>query len=74
MTIEFDSIVRDTNVIVYASGFFEEHDVGIHMHPEELYAKTLKGKDFALTDKEEEELAAIAIEMYWDRMNDDDMD
>lgn len=74
MTIEFDSNIRGVDIVVSASGFFEELDTGINLHPENINAKTKNGREFILTLAEMDDLAIIATEMYYDRLNDDDWD
>ena len=54
MKLDMFKTVRDTEVQVFAEDFFEDPSVGVGYGPEQVYAKTLEGEDFELTDEESE--------------------
>ena len=64
--MNFLTIIRDVDVEVFACNFDGDESVGIPYGPEEIWAKTLDGQDFELTDKEQEDLSIKATEILLD--------
>ncbi len=64
MKLDMFRTVRDTEVQVFAEDFDGDLSVGIAYGPELVYAKTLDGEDFELTDEETEAFTVWFSEMY----------
>lgn len=59
-TIEFDRIIRGTEVTIYATDFDGDESVGISYGPETIYALDMNGNDFELTEEEVEKFTIEA--------------
>lgn len=66
--MEFFATIRGIEIVVTAERWIDDPSVGISLQPEIVYAKTLDGQDFPLTDTEEYILTDKAINHYYDRM------
>lgn len=64
--INFLDVIRDIDVEVFADNFTEDTSVGIPFGFDNIWAKTLDGKDFELTEKEQESLSIIATDLILD--------
>lgn len=67
--IEFTKTIRGTEVTVFADHFDGDPSTGMEIGPEEVWARTLDGSEFELTDEEQEHLGIEATEAYlndWD--------
>jgi hypothetical protein len=69
--IQFDRVVRGVEVTVTAEDFDGDESVGVPIGPETVYAETLSGEPFDLTDDEVETFGIQASESYF---NDCDFD
>lgn len=56
----FFETIRGVEVEIFAEEWDGDPSVGIPYGPEFVYAKTLDGQDFELTDAETDELTALA--------------
>lgn len=72
MKLNMFKTVRDTEVQVFAEDFDGDPSVGVGYGPELVYAKTLDGEDFELTDEESEAFGIEFGQMYYE--SDDDFD
>jgi hypothetical protein len=64
--IQFDRVVRGVEVTVTAEDFDGDESVGVPIGPETVYAETLSGELFDLTDDEVETFGIQASEAYFD--------
>jgi len=64
--IELTKTVRGTEVTVFAEDFDGDPSVGIGIGPESVWAETLDGTPFELTDEEVEKFGIEATECYLD--------
>jgi hypothetical protein len=62
--IDFFRTIRGIEVQVFADSFEGDDDTGIPYGPEDVWAETLDGEPFELTDEEAEELGMAATDMY----------
>ena len=60
----FFETIRGVEIEVFAERFEGDPSIGLEIGPEEVWAKTLDGKDFYLRDEEVEQLATKATEIY----------
>lgn len=67
MPLSFFAIVRGVEVEIFADQFDGDDSVGIPIGPEEVWAKTLEGQPFNLTDAEVERFGIEATEIYYDQ-------
>lgn len=67
MKISFFSVVRSVEVEIIATDFDGDPSVGIGIGPEQVWAKTLEGEPFELTDEEAEKLGIEATEIWYDQ-------
>lgn len=58
--------VRGVEVEIFAESFDGDPSVGIEYGPEEVYAKTLEGADFELTEDEVEKFTIEASKRYYE--------
>ena len=68
MNVSFFAIVRGVKVEIFASNFDGDPSVGLEIGPEEVWAKTVGGKIFELTDQETEQFGIEASKIYWDHI------
>ncbi len=66
----FRATIREVEVQVHAEEWDGDDSVGIPYGPEVVYAKTIDGQDFELTDAESDAMAIRAIEIHWDSYED----
>lgn len=64
--MNFIKTIRGVDVEVHADKFDGDPSVGIGIGPEEVWAETLDGEPFELTDEEVEQLGIEATEAYLD--------
>lgn len=64
--IELTRTVRGTEVSVFADNFDGDPSVGLPYGPEDVWAKTIDGQPFELTDEEVERFGIEATEAYLD--------
>lgn len=62
----FFETIRGVEIEVHAEDWYGDPSVGIEYGPETVYARTLDGEDFELTDEETEKLTSTAIKASWD--------
>jgi hypothetical protein len=62
--VEFSRTIRGVEVQVFADSFEGDDETGIPYGPEEVWAETLDGEPFELTDEEAEFLGMAATDMY----------
>lgn len=65
--IEFFKTIRGTEILVFAKHFVEDQFVGLTLGPDEVWAETLDGTAFDLTDEEVEQLGIEATEAFLGR-------
>lgn len=64
--MNFIHTIRGEEVEVHAESWDGDESVGMAYVPEEVYANTLEGAPFELTDEEIEELTIKAVEIYYE--------
>ena len=64
MHVEFEKTIRGVEVTVHADNFDSDPSVGIGLGPDELWAETDAGAEFALTDEEVDQLSIEATDRY----------
>lgn len=67
MSVNFSTTIRGVEVEIFANNFECDPSVGLAGQHEELYAETLDGDDFELTDAEVEQLLIEAAEIEFSR-------
>lgn len=63
-TIQYFETVRGVEVEIFAEDFDCDPSVGLPIGPENVYAKTMNGEYFDLTDEEVEKFGIKATEIY----------
>lgn len=64
MNVSFEKTIRGVEVTVHADNFDSDPSVGIGLSPDELWAETTDGTEFALTDEEVDQLSIEATDRY----------
>lgn len=64
MKVSFEKTIRGVEVTIHADHFDSDPSVGIGLGPDELWAETADGTEFALTDEEVDQLSIEATDRY----------